>query len=593
MALYGKYRPQNFSDMIGQEAIKTTLLHSSLHNNISHASLFCGTRGTGKTTSARIVAKALNCQNILPTGDPCLECDLCKAAEEERMTDIIEIDAASNRGIDEIRALREKVNFAPNFGKAKIYIIDEVHMLTKEAFNALLKTLEEPPEHAYFILATTEFHKVPETIRSRCQTFFFRKISVSDIVKRLEYICEKEGIICSRKGAEIIAERSSGGLRDAISLLEQSASYGEVNEENLRISLGMISEEIFEEFLSTLSLGESKKALAILDALQDEGRNLEEFGKDLLGVLRKKFHEFLHNRDARLPWVLQIIEIFETALQQTKVFDIPPLALEVAVAKAMLLQKEFSDSLQVVEQNISSSTPSSKIEKILEKKQETKKQEKQEEKVEKINKVEEKKEEEIKTSPYDDDDMFPSSHLPENSSIPPWEEEKIIKKTPENNRENTENQKNNNIQLTEEVLDKKEKTLSPENFSGDFEERVKNHWNDLLQLLPKSLGTNIKKYGKLLTVEEENIEIFIEGESTRKLLNTSKNKEKIQEIFSEKFEKNISINFIGENNEEMDEPFPSLLSSKKPNQEKKEKQEEQEIKNEEIDISEMEQMLRF
>jgi len=250
---------------------------------------------------------------LLPSGDPCLECDFCVSADEGRMTDIIEIDAASNRGIDEIRDLRDKVNFSPNFGKAKIYIIDEVHMLTKEAFNALLKTLEEPPSHAYFILATTEFHKVPETIRSRCQTFFFRKISVQDIVERLEFICEKENIKCDRKGVEIIAERSNGGLRDAISLLEQSASYGEISEKNLQESLGMISEKIFEDFLETLSNGDSKKALSLLDSLQDEGRNLEEFGKDFLGVLRKKFHAFLHARDGRLPWILQIIEIFENA----------------------------------------------------------------------------------------------------------------------------------------------------------------------------------------------------------------------------------------------------------------------------------------
>ena len=310
MALYGKYRPQNFSDMVGQESVKNTLLHAAHLGKVAHAYLFCGTRGTGKTSSARIMAKAINCTDPLPTGDPCTQCDMCMMAENNRLTDIIEIDAASNRGIDEIRDLREKVSFAPNIAKAKVYIIDEVHMMTKEAFNALLKTLEEPPAHAYFILATTEFHKVPETIRSRCQTFFFRNISIENIIGRLEYICTQEGFEYEPEGLKMIAKRASGGLRDAISLLEQSASYGPITPENLKSALGIISDEIFESFFATLLVGDDKNAFSIIEELQNQGRSLEEFAKDFLEFLRQQSHVLLQRKDSRLTWILECIEIF-------------------------------------------------------------------------------------------------------------------------------------------------------------------------------------------------------------------------------------------------------------------------------------------
>ena len=610
MALYGTYRPHNFSTLVGQESIKTTLLNASAHKRISHASLFCGTRGTGKTTSARIVAKALDCQNLLPSGDPCLKCEFCTAAEEGRMTDIIEIDAASNRGIDEIRDLREKVNFSPNFGTAKIYIIDEVHMLTKEAFNALLKTLEEPPAHAYFILATTEFHKVPETIRSRCQTFFFRKISTQDIVARLEFICEKEGISADRKGLEIIAQRANGGLRDAISLLEQSASYGEISEKNLQESLGMISGEIFENFLETLSTGNSTKALSLLDSLQDEGRNLEEFGKDFLGVLRKKFHEFLHARDGRLPWILQVIDIFESALQKCRNFDIPPLAFELAIAESMLLQKEFVDQLSVttiisqvqISPDIRANIEHKVVDKIVSEKNHIKKV-KDEITKEKVTKTtedyleekarQEKKEvkevvkiQKSKNSPpwedaenfpsdeflnetpavsapiskYDDDDMFPSADTLNYQTIS--QPVSSQKNKPENN--------------------KKEKT---EKISGNFEENLKKHWNDLLSLLPKSVGTMVKTYGKLSHVGENLVSICIESDSTRKFLSSEKNIQKISEVFSEKFEKQITVEFISQENDEekisVSEKKISPVTQKM-------------VKNTpEIEVSEMEEMLKF
>ena len=228
MSLYLKYRPQNFSTLVGQEHAKKTIQSALKSQSLSHAYLFCGPRGTGKTSLARILAKGLNCTSPVAEIEPCNQCEICQSINAGKLVDLIEIDAASNRGIDEIRELREKIVFSPSQAKTKVYIIDEVHMLTKEAFNALLKTLEEPPSHAYFVLATTEAHKIPETIVSRCQQFSFSRIDVTDISRRLEEIAQNEGAKFEKNALDLIAKLSSGGLRDAIGLLEQMMTAGEV-----------------------------------------------------------------------------------------------------------------------------------------------------------------------------------------------------------------------------------------------------------------------------------------------------------------------------------------------------------------------------
>ena len=224
MALYRKWRPQDFSDLIGQEHISETLSNAISTGKVAHAYLFSGPRGTGKTSTAKILAKALNCEHG-PTPTPCNQCVCCQKINDGSFMDVFEIDAASNRGIDEIRDLRETVKFAPVDGKYKVYIIDEVHMLTTEAFNALLKTLEEPPSHVVFILATTEVHKVPITIQSRCQRYDFKRITKDDILKRLVMITDEMGLNADKDALSIIAIQADGGMRDALSLLDQCLAF--------------------------------------------------------------------------------------------------------------------------------------------------------------------------------------------------------------------------------------------------------------------------------------------------------------------------------------------------------------------------------
>ena len=226
-ALYSKWRPRRWDSVVGQDHIIQTLRNAVSNQHIVHAYLFAGPRGTGKTSTARLLAKAVNCLNPDLTTRPCDDCDHCQAVNAGRFLDLIEIDAASNTSVDDVRDLRDKINFSPNLGRYKVYVIDEVHMLSKAAFNALLKTLEEPPAHAIFILATTEVHKIPATVLSRCQRHEFRRIPVADIVTTLEELAKNEDIQIAPEALALIAHQSTGSLRDAISLLDQLASTGE------------------------------------------------------------------------------------------------------------------------------------------------------------------------------------------------------------------------------------------------------------------------------------------------------------------------------------------------------------------------------
>lgn len=284
-ALYRKYRPSNFASVVGQEVVVDILKNSILNNKVSHAYLFTGPRGTGKTSIAKILAHAVNCLNF--NGDICGECEVCKNLEIND-SDIIEIDAASNNGVDEIRTLRDNVKLLPSFCKYKIYIIDEVHMLSTGAFNALLKTLEEPPSHVIFILATTEPNKIPLTILSRCQRFDFNKISNENLVSRLLYIATQEGKNIDKSILEYIAEISDGGLRDAINLLDQVISLPQESvtlEEIDRLS-GRISQNTLFELLNAISTGNYVSILNISDIIYGDGKNYKDIADGMLAIVR-------------------------------------------------------------------------------------------------------------------------------------------------------------------------------------------------------------------------------------------------------------------------------------------------------------------
>jgi DNA polymerase-3 subunit gamma/tau len=282
-----KYRPQLFEEIVGQESTARTLRNAIQQKRIAHAYLFAGVRGVGKTTTARILAKALNCQEG-PTVTPCNQCDSCREIAAGNALDVLEIDAASNRGIDEIRELRENVKYQPARDRYKVFIIDEVHMLTTEAFNALLKTLEEPPEHAVFILATTELHKVPSTILSRCQHFNFRAIDRQAILGKLREIAASENVEISENSLNDIVVASEGSMRDAQSILDQVISFcGKVvGETEVREMLGVVPHQILIEFTRAFSAGDSREVLLLVDHLFQSGRNLQQFVRDLLGHFR-------------------------------------------------------------------------------------------------------------------------------------------------------------------------------------------------------------------------------------------------------------------------------------------------------------------
>ncbi len=282
-----KYRPQLFEEIVGQESAARTLRNAIQQKRIAHAYLFAGVRGVGKTTTARVLAKALNCIEG-PTVTPCNHCDSCREIAAGNALDVLEIDAASNRGIDEIRELRENVKYQPARDRYKVFIIDEVHMLTTEAFNALLKTLEEPPEHAVFILATTELHKVPSTILSRCQHFNFRAIDRQAIFGRLREIAASENVEISDNSLNDIVVAAEGSMRDAQSILDQVISFcGKVVEETeVREMLGVVPQQILMEFTRALSAGDSRAVVLMVDRLIQSGRNLQQFVRDLLGHFR-------------------------------------------------------------------------------------------------------------------------------------------------------------------------------------------------------------------------------------------------------------------------------------------------------------------
>lgn len=365
IALYRKFRPINFDDVKGQEPIITTLKNQIKSNRIGHAYLFCGTRGTGKTSVAKIFAKAVNCDGEIENA-PCNECEMCNKLSNNASLNVIEIDAASNNGVDSIRKIVDEVRYSPTEGKYKVYIIDEVHMLSTSAFNALLKTLEEPPSYAIFILATTEVHKIPVTVLSRCQRFDFKRITVDVIFNRLHELISYEGIVADDKALKYIARMADGALRDALSLLDKCISYyldEKLTYEKVLKTLGTVDISIFSGLLRHIKSQEVDKCIELIDKAESDGRELGQFSLDFIWYLRNvllaqvsdKIEEMLEfsledlkciKDDSKLfdkEIIMRYIRVFSDISVQIKYAPRKRVILEVGLIK--LCRPEMEDNL--------------------------------------------------------------------------------------------------------------------------------------------------------------------------------------------------------------------------------------------------------
>ena len=378
--LYRKWRPKTWEEIVGQEHVVQTLKNAVSSDRVVHAYLFAGPRGTGKTSTARILAKAVNCLAEEAAERPCNTCEYCQAINEGRFLDLIEIDAASNTSVDDVRDLRDKINFSPNQGRFKVYIIDEVHMLSTAAFNALLKTLEEPPSHAIFILATTEVHKIPATVLSRCQRHEFRRIPVREIVAQLERMTKAEGIKADNAVLTFLARQATGSMRDAISLLDQLASMGgKITLEEARKVLGTADSEKVLRLVDALLAGAATEGMAILRETLDAGSDARQFAKQVVDYLRGLLliksgnaDQVDETTDVRAQMALQaskiesktlleIIRIFTKAGSEARNSWQPTLPMEMAVVESALMIKEPGEQIEekagVVEKRTAKAQP--------------------------------------------------------------------------------------------------------------------------------------------------------------------------------------------------------------------------------------------
>lgn len=522
-ALYREYRPKTFDQVIGQEHITRTLKNQIKNENIGHAYLFAGTRGTGKTSTAKIFSRAVNCLNKVD-GNPCNECEICKGILDESIMDVIEMDAASNRGIEDIRELRDKVVYPPSRSKYKVYIIDEVHMLTEPAFNALLKTLEEPPKHLIFILATTEMQKLPQTILSRCQRFDFKRITSKDMTNNMKAICEKLNVSVDEKALNIISRNSDGAMRDAISLLDQCISYkdGELSYEDVLNILGISGRDLLFKMVENIRQKELESLLFEIDSIIQDGKDINQLIKDLIfhfrnlliaktsknpiGIMdmdEETINMYVEqSKEISLDFILKSLDILNKSEDQAKWTTQPRIILEMTAIKLINLEEQIS----------------------------------LEERIEKLEAI-------ISSEDIPAAKSTTNRVKPEQAKVKPQtkEEIKLDKKT----------------QATKIVDDGKELAF----------ETIKEQWNQVLDKVKKEKIQvhALLKDGKLNSFENNNLKIvYSDGFAFHKdAVNKPDNKELVENIVASHFNKNININFVMGNEIISEKPKKKEVENKK------------------------------